>query len=270
MPVLGHIFNFSLQNSCFPELWKLANITPIAKVKNPSECKDYRPVSILCVLGKVLEKLVHKQVSLFAAENNIIPPLQSGFRSGHSTVSALIKVTDDIRKAIDDRKMTVLVLLDLSKAFDCVHHQLLLSKLRVMGFSDAVVRWFKSYLTHRFIRVLVGDGVASEWAEILTGVPQGSVLGPLLFSLYLFDLMTVLKHCRFHFYADDVQLYVHFLLADLSRALSLIAADIAHVITFMNCHNLMLNVDKTQAMIMGTQQYLAPLIAPGESFLIVL
>ena len=106
LPVLEHIFNFSMQNSCFPELWKMSNIRPVPKVKNPACCKDYRPVSILCLLSKVLEKLVHEQVNEFINVKNILPRLQSGFRKGHNTTTALIKVTDDTRRAIDKRLLT--------------------------------------------------------------------------------------------------------------------------------------------------------------------
>jgi hypothetical protein len=200
LPVLEHLFNFSLQNSCFPEMWKLANILPIPKVKDPKDCKDYRPVSILCVLGKALEKIVHKQVTEFMNEHNLFTLNQSGFRKGHSTETALLKVTDDIRRAIDKRLLTLLLLLDLSKAFDCVHHELLIVKLKYLGFSDAVTNWFKSYLTKRQHRVFVSDLLVSGWAEIAAGVPQGSVLGPLLFLIYLFDLPSVILNCMLMIY----------------------------------------------------------------------
>lgn len=210
IPVLDHLFNFSLQNGVFPSMWKLANIIPIPKIKNPREFKDYRPVSILCVLGKVLEKIVHAQVSDFMNEHNLLTPHQSGFRSGHSTITALIKVADDMRLAIDNRLITLLVLLDLSKAFDCVHHELLCAKLKLIGFSDSAVSWFKSYLSCRKHRVYASSTNISDWVDIVAGVPQGSVLGPLLFLIYLIDLPSVLAHCKYHMYADDVQIYLSF------------------------------------------------------------
>ena len=150
--------------------------------------KTIRPVSILCVLGKVLEKLVHSQVSEFLSENGLFAENQSGFRKGYSTFTALIRVVDDIREAIDKRLLTLLVLLDLSKAFDCVHHGLLCAKMKQLGFSDSVINWFSSYLTDRCQRVFMSHDQKSRWASIITGVPQGSVLGQLLFLIYLFDL----------------------------------------------------------------------------------
>ncbi|KAK3913454.1 putative RNA-directed DNA polymerase from transposon BS [Frankliniella fusca] len=271
MPIMEHLFNFCLQNSVFPSMWKMANILPIPKNKSPRECKDYRPVSILCVLGKALEKIVHAQVSEFLSERNLFAEFQSGFRKGHSTVTALVKVADDIRKSIDKRLMSMLVLLDLSKAFDCVHHELLLAKLKYLGFSRSAVAWFQSYLVDRCHRVFVSDTVFSDWTTVKTGVPQGSVLGPLLFLIYLFDLPSVINSCSYHMYADDIQLYTHFTLSDHEAALGRITSDILQVIEYCEKHNLVLNVGKTQAIILGTQKYLtllnknpvAPLVLNG-------
>lgn len=260
LPVLDHLFNFSLQHSTFPSVWKYANIIPIPKVKNPQECKDYRPVSILCVLGKVLEKLVHKQITEYLTANNLYADNQSGFRRGYSTITALLKVTDDIRKAMDGKLMTLLVLLDLSKAFDCVHHKLMCSKLKHLGFSDSSVMWFKSYLSYRFHRVFISADQTSDWAEIITGVPQGSVLGPLLFLIYLFDLPDVLeKECSYVMYADDIQLYIHLPLNDFPTYVDKLTKNVRNIITYCEKHNLLLNIPKTQAIMFGTQQFVGML-----------
>lgn len=255
LPVLEHIFNFSLQNSCFPELWKMGNVRPIPKVKNPETCQDYRPVSILCLLSKVLEKLVHKQVNEFVCEKNILPAFQSGFRKGHNTTTALLKVTDDVRRAIDNRLLSILVLLDMSKAFDCVHHSILLTKLKYLNFSESVILWFESYLKIRLMRVYAGEDFQSEWTEVQTGVPQGSVLGPLLFAIYLFDLPSVLKFCSYHMYADDIQLYLHFPLDKYDVAIKQLLIDLLNITEYINSHNLVLNVNKTQAMVLGSAAY---------------
>ncbi|KAJ1526320.1 hypothetical protein ONE63_009469 [Megalurothrips usitatus] len=273
LPVLVHIFNYSLQNGCFPELWKMGNIRPVPKVKHPEKCHDFRPVSILCLLSKALEKLVHLQVNDFVCEKNILPAFQSGFRKGHNTTTALIKVIDDVRRAIDDRMLSILVLLDMSKAFDCVHHTLLLTKLRFLNFSESVVSWFESYLNTRVIRVYAGEEYQSEWTEIETGVPQGSVLGPLLFAIYLFDLPNVLQFCSYHMYADDIQLYLHFPLDRYDTAVDQVRRDLLNITEYVTSHNLTLNVDKTNAMIMGSEAYLGlfkgvprqPLVVDGHT-----
>lgn len=268
--VIEHIFNFCLQNGIFPSLWKKANVLPIPKTSQPTECKDYRPVSLLCTLSKALEKLVYGQVVEYVNSIDAIPNLQSGFRKGHSTITALLKVTDDIKKAMDSGKITILALLDLSKAFDCVHHQLLLTKLRCLGFSKSVVKWFQSYLEDRFLRVFVNDDLKSDWARTATSVPQGSTLGPLLFLLYLFDLPSQLEHCKFHLYADDVQLYVHAPINLLNTALNCVSSDIEKLIKYFRMHNLSLNVGKTQVMKMGTYKLLAGLERGGYDELKIL
>ncbi len=263
VPVLEYLFNFSLQNSIFPAMWKKANILPIPKVKNPAECKDYRPVSILCVLGKALEKIVHAQVSEFIEANNLYPQQQSGFRKGRSTTTALLKVVDDLRASMDKRLMNLLVLLDLSKAFDCVHHELLMVKLKFLGFSDSTIEWFKSYLIGRSHRVFVSEILHSNWSFINTGVPQGSVLGPLLFTLYLFDLPSYIKNCSYHMFADDVQMYIPFSLHNFIDKCDLMVDDVTRVIDYCNKHNLVLNVTKTQAITIGSQRYLTKLTELG-------
>lgn len=259
LPVLDHIFNYSLQNGCFPSVWKMANILPIPKVKNPSEPKDYRPVSILCVMGKALEKVVHKQVCDYLNKNSLFSKFQSGYRPNHSTVTALVRVADDIRAAMDKRLLTLLVMIDLSKAFDCVHHKLLLTKLKYLGFSEAVIAWFSSYLLNRCHRVFISPDQFSEWVKIATGVPQGSVLGPLLFLIYIFDLPQIIRYCFHHSYADDLQLYIHFPISDYATHLQWTLEDVLSVIHFCACHNLILNVSKTKVIIFGTQRYLTDL-----------
>jgi len=252
--VLEHIINFCLQSSVFPSIWKWANVLPLPKVSNPTKCSDFRPVSILCLFAKILEKIVHDQIYDYVSDLNLLNPLQSGYRKGHSTVTALLKVADDIRRSIDHRNLTLLVLLDFSKAFDRVNHRLLLIKLRKLGFSMSVVKWLEHYLSNRWQRVMSGDFV-SDWALIETGVPQGSVLGPLLFVLYLFDISSALSHTSYHLYADDTQLYLDFSIDKVTEAVSKMNDDLASLVNYISGHNLYLNVAKTQPIIIGSGHY---------------
>ena len=218
--------------------------------------KDLRSVSILCVLPKALEKTVHKQISEYIECYKLSNPLQSGFKKGHSTTSALIKVTDDLRKSIDQKKISILVLLDFSKAFDKVHHKLLFAKLKSLGFSEAVIRWIEAYLFERLQRVLSGDTYVSDWALIEAGVPQGSVLGPLLFSLYVNDLSDVLQYCQYHMYADDLQIYLNFSLHDIGMACDRINIDLRNIVNYSTKHNLILNIEKTYPIFVGSNAYI--------------
>lgn len=250
LPSITHIYNYSLQNSVFPDLWKQALLKPIAKKANPSQPLDFRPISILCVLAKALEKFVCEQTTEFISSSNILPTYQSGFRKGHSTGTALLRVCEDARAAMARDEVTVLVLLDYSKAFDRVVHSLLLAKLRFLKFSDSVIKWFQSYLSDRLQCVMNGD-VRSKWRKLLVGLPQGSSLSPLLYSIYTFDIHTVLKYCKYHLYADDLQIYRHCKLSEINETVHLINADLQEVSAMSIKNGLSLNIAKTQAIIIS-------------------
>ncbi|KAJ1524288.1 hypothetical protein ONE63_010800 [Megalurothrips usitatus] len=254
--VLEHIVNFCLQSSVFPTIWKAANILPIPKNSNPEQCKDLRPVSILCFVAKVLEKIAHGQITEFLSVTNQLNHLQSGYRKKHSTTTALLKVCDDIRKTIDQRKLMMCVLLDFSKAFDRVHHGLLLTKLRKMGFSISVIRWLYAYLSDRKQRVKSCEDFISEWMYLETGVPQGSVLGPLLFLLYVNDISDVFHGCSYHLYADDLIIYMSFCISTYSKTVSNMNRYLSHLVDYNTCHNFSLSTDKTQPIIFGSANYI--------------
>lgn len=195
-----------MEAGIFPDSWKEAVVQPIPKVKQPASLADLRPISLLPVLSKILERIIHKQLTGYLNINGILPSCQSGFRRNHSTVTALLKVTDDILRAIDKGQITTLVLLDLSRAFDTVDHDVLLAKLQHVGLSDVPLAFFNSYLRGRRQRVMY-DGKLSDSLPIATGVPQGSILGPLLFLVHIFDLFKIVTYCSIHGDADDIQLY---------------------------------------------------------------
>ena len=159
LPYFGHhlvtIFNASLKSGVFPSAWKSARLVPLKKTNTPSAVSDFRPIALLCFLSKVLERIFHEQMSEHLKAKNILDPLQSGFHPNHSTQTALLKLTEDIRQGIDSNKqlMTALLLFDFSKAFDTISPSKLLKKLIQMGFSNRVVPWVKSYLSNRRQRV---------------------------------------------------------------------------------------------------------------------
>ncbi len=221
VPALTHIVNTSLHTGIFTSAFKQARITPLLKkpTLNPTLLGNYRPVSLLPFIAKTLERVVFNQVTIFLTQNNLLDRNQSGFRSGHSTETALLSVVEDLRLARTASKSSLLILLDLYAAFDMVNHQILLSTLLRKGISVAALQWFDSYLSDRSFKV-PWRGEVSKSQHLATGVPQGSVLGPLLFSVYMASLGSVIQKHGFSYpcYADNTQLYLSFHPNDLTIA----------------------------------------------------
>lgn len=253
LPQVCHIINSCLEAGVFPESWREAVVRPIPKKEHPTSPADLRPISILPVLSKILEKIIHKQLTDYLNLNEILPSCQSGFRRNHSTVTALLKITDDILRATDRGQITTLVLLDLSRAFDTVDHDVLLAKLQHVGLSDVPLAFFKSYLRGRRQRVMCSGNISGS-LPITTGVPQGSVLGPLLFLVYIFDLFKIVNHCSIHGYADDIQLYYSFNPGESSYADHCLNRDLDVIYQFAAAHNLKLNSGKSSFTLFGRSQ----------------
>ncbi len=253
VPALTHIVNTSLHTGFFPSAFKQARITPLLKkpTLNPTLLGNYRPVSLLPFIAKTLERVVFNQVTPFLTQNNLLDSNQSGFRSGHSTETVLLSVVEDLRLARTASKSSLRILLDLSAAFDTVNHQILLSTLMRKGISGTTLQWFDSYLSDRSFKVS-WRGEVSKSQHLATGMPQGSVLGPLLFSVYMALLGSVIHNHGFsyHCYADDTQLYLSFHPDDLTIA-ARISARLADISSWMKDHHLELNMAKTELLVVS-------------------
>ena len=198
------LFNLSLQSKIFPSLWKKAVVIPLFKKGDKHEISNYRPVSLISCVGKVFERIVFKHMYNYLIDNNLFYNLQSGFLPTHTTVYQLIEMYEDICDALEKRKHICLVFCDISKAFDRVWHRGLIKKLECYGFQGAFLNWLINYLSNRNQQVLVNNN-KSNWGEINAGVPQGSVLGPLLFLLYINDIADGLESMA-RLFADDTSL----------------------------------------------------------------
>lgn len=258
MPIIEHIFNFSLMNGIVPKNWKTALIMATPKVKHPSMLQHYRPISILPTISKALERIVSEQILEFLTEKDLLDPCQFAYRRNSSTQTCMIRMLDDVRYAADCRKVTISILFNFSKAFDRVQHGILIEKLRKMGFSGSVLCWIISYLTDRMqaVRDPIENKI-STLANIRVGVPQDFVLGPLLFTLYISDLKNALCYCKYNFYADDLQIYSHCEPRDLHKCISEVNEDIKSINEWTKNNGLMLNPDKTQAILFGTVRYVS-------------
>ena len=245
---LTRIFNLSLSQSIFPDLWKIANVLPLHK-KGPKELlSNYRSVSLLCILGKIMERLVFKYVFNHFRDNFLISIWQSGFLPGSSTVTQLVELHYYFCKAVSEDKEIRIVFLDISKAFDRVWHNGLLFKLKRWGISGSLLEWFKSYLTDRYQRVVV-NGQNSKLNKINSGVPQGSVLGPLLFLVFINDLTHVVKHCEIRLFADDTCLFIK--INDRLVSGNLINEDLYAIENWSKKWLVSFSAPKTESMIIG-------------------
>ena len=263
LPVITKMVNASLSTAHFPSEWKEAIVNPLLKKgAKDSAHKNLRPVSNLSFVSKITERAVFDQVYTHVTDNELFPVLQSAYRKSHSTETALLKIVNDILLDINRQHVSLLVLLDLSAAFDTVDHTILLRRLeRSFGVTGDALKWFTSYLSGRSQRVAV-NGELSDRSHLSFGVPQGSCLGPLLFSVYAGKLFEVIKtHLpNVHAYADDTQLYLSFKPGSFESetgAKCAMERCIRAVRAWMVEDKLKLNEEKTEFMLIGTRQQLS-------------
>ena len=248
---LNHIINLSLQTGIIPSDWKVAKVTPIYKSGAKTKTDNYRPISILPILSKILEKAVQLQITEYLEENKLLSDKQFGYRKKRSTELATTLFIDDIRKEIDQGKMTGAVFIDLSKAFDTLGHSTLISKLKSYGLSKEAINWFADYLFQRY-QVVSYDGEKSNSFPVTCGVPQGSILGPTLFMVYFNDLQDYLNHSKVIKFADDTVVYHS------SKCFNVIQdnlnSDLKSLSNYFMDNELIINLkkNKTEAMLFGT------------------
>lgn len=252
VPLITHLVNFCIDNNVVPKCWKQGLVRPLPKISEVKEYKDLRPICILPVLSKFLERVLDTQIRAYLSSNNLNNFYQSGFRANHSCTSALINISDDILSATDQNKITALVLLDFSKAFDTLDHDILISILHFIGFANSACILLANYLSEREQKVIVNDQI-SKSLHITRGVPQGSILGPLLYTIYTVNFDSNLHHCQYHFYADDTQIYLPFNYLEVQQASECLNQDISRLVKAAENHSLFINAEKSSLVIFGAK-----------------
>ena len=249
-PILCHIINVCIATKIVPSRWKTAVITPLYKEGDRDSTSNYRPISVLPVISKIMERIVHDQVYDHLRTHGLLSEAQFGFRKYHSTATCILKLLSNIYTNMDRGALTGVVFLDLKKAFDTVDHNILLKKLRTFNLSSETIDWFDSYLSGRKQSVK-HQGVKSQYLPVTCGVPQGFILEPLLFILYINDLHTYLNDCQVSLYADDTALYTT---ADTQIEIKLnLQIELTIVCEWLRANKLTLNVNKTKYVIFGSK-----------------
>ena len=266
LPVITKIFNASLMTGCFPKDWKLAQVVAHPKDGDHELASNNRPISLLPALSKVLERIAHEQFVCFLTSYNKLSIHQSGNKQLHSTETLGILFTSHLYRAVDEKKVTGVLMLDLSKAFDNIHHETLLMKLRTLGVSDETLSWFASYLSDRQQRVRINSSLSNS-LTIRHGVPQGSILGPLLFNLYINDLPSVCTTCHVESYVDDSKLYLSFSRKEIEGGLEDLKADLLRVASWCCSNRLLINPDKTKFCVFGSSKMLGQVTIPPLTFM---
>ena len=245
-PFLLNIVNNSITNSKFPNELKLADVTPVFKKGETTNAKNYRPVSVLPVVSKVFERILQKQISSYF--DQFLSPYLCGYRKGYNAQHALTAMIEKWKRVLDRNGYSGAILMDLSKAFDTLNHDLLLAKLHAYGFDKTALSLVKSYLTNRWQRTKINSDFSS-WSELLLGVPQGSILGPLLFNIYINDLFFINEDVDVCNFADDTTFYACD--KDLNSVLLRLEHDSLLAIEWFKDNYMKLNEDKCHLILSG-------------------
>ena len=245
---LCRLMNHSISTGCIPSTWKTAQVTPLFKNGSREDTSNYRPISVLPVLSKILERHVATSLCNHLHNYDLLYNLQSAFRPNHSTETALIKLTDELLFDMDNDRVTGLAFVDFRKAFDVINHELLLKKLSIYGANDLSLKWFGSYLTGRkqYVRI---NGCCSTSKELLQGVPQGSILGPILFLLFVNDMPLSIRDSTLDVYADDTTLSKTSSWENVSYLTQSLNQDLKRLDEWSERNKMFINSQKTKSML---------------------
>ena len=255
LPTLTDIVNHSLLSSVFPASWKISEVVPLPKDGDLELANNNRPVSLLPAMSKICERAALNQFMAYMKSRKRLTEHQSGNKAQHSTETLNVMMTDKFLEAMNNKMLTFMVLLDLSKAFDSIDHAKLLVKLRSLGVSCAALEWFRSYMHDRQQYTRIGSEM-SGMCQSTHGVPQGSILGPALFNVYINDMPGVPNYCSLESYVDDSKLHLSFLVKDIDGAARQITEDLRKVAAWCCQNSLLINPDKTKLLLIGTRQML--------------
>ena len=242
------LFNLSFGLAEIPPDWKIAKVTPLPKAGNSNNVGNLRPVSLLPLTSKLIEKIVHNRIYKHCEDNNILDERQGGFRPNHSTCKTTSYFLNDIYKAMNDNNILIATYIDAMKAFDTVDHALLLQKAEHYGIKGLNLEWLRNYLSERY-QCTIANNIISDKKLITCGVPQGSVCGPLLFLMYINDIASVLDYCKVSLYADDTVIYLAH--ENVNIAVELVQKDLNNLSNWCTRNKLTVNSKKNKYCIYG-------------------
>lgn len=248
-PILN-LINMSLTEGVMPDSLKISTVIPIPKINCANKLEDYRGINMLPIVEKLIEIVVHSQILNYMETNNLLFERQSGFRKNHSCETAVQLVVNEWKKSIDKDQYVAALFIDFKRAFETISRTTLLNKLNYYGIKGVVLNWFQSYLSNRY-QITKYDSTTSVPLKNLHGVPQGSVLGPLLFIIYINDIHKVINKCSIKLFADDTLLYSAS--EDPTISINAIKADLKTLIPWLGKNDVFLNVDKTKAIMISTK-----------------
>jgi len=238
----------SLDSHITPDQWRKAHIAPIFKKGNRQDPANYRPVSLTCIACKLMETFIRDSIMDHLEMNSLLTPKQHGFVRKRSCATQLLHCLEEWTRILDEGDSADIIYLDFSKAFDCVSHTKLIRKMRAFKLNQDVVEWCKSFLSNREQQVIV-NGCQSSWASVASGVPQGSVLGPLMFVLFVNDLPDVVDSC-IQLFADDVKLYRRIRRVEDQDSLQ---TDLVHLEEWAEDNSMKSNPNKCQVLHVGQE-----------------